>query len=370
MLEGFRKEGKASFLIGGQWGSEGKGGAAAFVGAHLAKRNEYFDIHTTNAGSQAGHTSIHNGVKRVCFHMPTMPLIARRPYNRTIVYLNSGSIIDVDVLFKELRDYWESMLNKNEVALFIHPRAAIITQECKDEEGAKDSSTTAIASTRKGVGAALARKVMRKGKIASQEERLATWHPNVRVEALDLNARLSHGQSVMVEVPQGQSLSLNSQFYPHVTSRIVSIQQTMADAEIHPHYYHESMMVLRTFPIRVGSIEEHGMVYSSGGAYPGQNELSWKSLGLEPEITTVTKRVRRIFEPSPDQIMNSMTTTRPDRIMLNFCDYSMEMASSIRNSIEKMSFQIGTKVPEFMYGFGPTTDDIRFDLHDVKTPGG
>jgi adenylosuccinate synthase len=340
MLEDFCQEGKASFIIGGQMGSEGKGAVAAWVSKVLTERNQLFDVYTCNAGAQAGHTSIHNGVKRVAFHLPTAALI---PPAYGSIYINAGAIIDVDILMQEIKEN-----NIDPSRINIHPNAAIITPECKDEEMDSFSSTTFIASTRKGVGAALARKVMRSGLIARDEPRLKGF-----IHVLDLNWHLVRGLRVLVEVPQGISLSLNSRFYPHVTSRNCTIQQAMADAGIHPFFYGKTIMALRTYPIRVGNLDGN----SSGDGYPDQTEISWGSLGQTPEITTVTKRVRRVFTPSRQQIYESMEKTRPQYVFISFCDYGG--VKEIKNYVVDAAERLYLKCPEFIYGFGPTTDDVE-----------
>src|SRR5882762_7099512 len=96
MFESFSKAGKASFILGGQFGSEAKGAAAAYV---ATRSDANFNIATTNAGAQAGHTSIHDGVKKVVFHLPTFSL-----YRDCFTYLNAGSVIDPEVLLRELEE--------------------------------------------------------------------------------------------------------------------------------------------------------------------------------------------------------------------------------------------------------------------------
>lgn len=346
MLEGFRRPGKASFIVGGQFGSEAKGAAAAFVAAHLAERGEFFDVVTTNAASQAGHTSIHKGVRKVLRHLPTIPSIARH-----VAYLNAGSVIDIDVLIKELADY--------RGVVWINPNAAVITEVNKLEENLPDSSTTQIASTRKGVGSAIAAKVMRSGLIIKQM--------SLRVYAdivdLDLNQIMMTGQSVAVEVPQGIGLSLNSHFYPHVTSRDCTVMQAASDAGIHPHFYGASMLVLRTYPIRVGNIVEGGVtVGTSGGCWPDQEEISWDAIGVPPETTTVTGRIRRVFTPSYLQIKHAMSLTRPEHVFISHCDYCLATAKQVWNYVLLAAGTIGIDRPEYLFGFGPSTDDVRNEL--------
>lgn len=349
MSTNFCMPGKADFIIGGQWGSEGKGASAAVLADGLAKHGRYYDIYTTNAGAQAGHTSVHKGKKRVVFHLPTAALVAAQASggaHQPLVYLNAGSIIDPDVLRQELNDNAD-VLHISRVR--IHPNAAVIEQQDRDAEGANDSAQTKIASTRKGVGHALARKVLRSASLAKD-------HPWLRdlCGSVDLNLDLQRGLSVLVEVPQGIGLSLNGEFYPHCTSRDCSVMQAMNDAAVHPAFYGCAMLALRTFPIRVGNIGDN----SSGGCYGDQYETTWEAIGREPEITTVTKRVRRIFTFSEGQMLHAMRMTRPSLVHLTFCDYT------VKDHVERLAAQItnAAKIlhlpaPAIIYQYGPSTDD-------------
>lgn len=344
--------GKASVVVGGQYGSEAKGCAVAWLAAMLAERKEAFDIYTTNAGAQAGHTSIFRGKKRVVFHLPTAPLIAREfGLGLGTVYLNAGSVIDPVVLQQEVEE------NKID-SLFIHPMAAVITDKCRELEGHVDSSTTKIASTRKGVGQALARKVMRSGVIAKD-------HPYLKhfVRRLDLNNRLSEGRSVLVEVPQGVSLSLNhSRFYPYTTSRDCTVGSGLSDAGIHPSFMGKSMVVLRTFPIRVGNIVEEGKVLGvSGDVYPDQKETSWAELGVEAEITTVTKRIRRVFTFSQQQVVHTFGLCRPNVCFISFVNYlkDNDALSKVLESIRIAAATNNMPIPQIVLQHGPDVIDVH-----------
>ena len=350
MYNNFLIRGRASFTLGGQWGSEGKGGAVAYMAKTLCEQHRMFDIVTTNNGVQSGHTSVHSGVTRVAFHLPTAPLIAATYGFFPLVYLNAGAIINPDVLEQELRDL------KFSGDLLIHPNAAIVTEACRLAEMKRDSAQTKIASTRKGVGEALARKVLR-------YDMLAKGHPFTKqfVNRLDLNSIMSLGKSVLVEIPQGIGLSLDSQFYPYCTSRNCTVGQAMADAGIHPNFYGASLLVLRTFPIRVGSIIEAGAeLGTSGGHYPDQREVSWNELKQKPEITTVTKRVRRVFSFSFEQMHEAMALTRPTHVHLTFCDYQDEEANrKLKQEITRTALNLNLTPPEILCHYGPSTADVR-----------
>ena len=67
-ISGFVTKGKASILFDGQYGSTGKGLAAAWVG----ESNE-IDWCTTNASANAGHTTVFSDDREpiVSFHIPS-----------------------------------------------------------------------------------------------------------------------------------------------------------------------------------------------------------------------------------------------------------------------------------------------------------
>ena len=345
--------GKATCIVGGQWGSESKGSAIAWLASKLSETERVYDFVTCNSGSQAGHTSIHKAKKRVAFHMPTAPLIYQDElgsYDGT-VYLNGGSIIDPGALEQELADLGFKG------SLAIHPLAAVITDECKAEERKAGSVQTKIASTRKGVGVALSRKVARSGVVAKD-------HPYLKqfVRRIDLNYELRQHKTALVEIPQGVSLSLNhADFYPYCTSRDCTPADALSNAGIHPSFADATLVVLRTYPIRVGNIVEgEKTLGTSGGAYPGQRETSWEEIGVASEITTVTKRVRRVFEFSQQQLRETFSLCRPDAVFLTFCNYIKDQSylDMIESSIYTVSKELWMPPPRVMYQWGPTTDDV------------
>src|SRR5262245_6752307 len=337
-LDRFCQPGRADCVLGGQFGSEGKGAAVAWLAASLPDTGRHYDIVTCNAGSQAGHTSIHNDEVRVTRHLPTAPLIAPG----SMVYLNAGCIIDPGVLMQELEEY--NYLGYC-LSFSIHPNAAVITPDCISAENREDSAQTKIASTRKGVGEALARKILRSGMIARD-------HPYLKhyVQEINLNRMARAGNSILVEVPQGYGLSVNSRFYPYCTSRDCTVMQALSDAHLHPDFLGRTMLVLRTYPIRVGG--------TSGDCYIDQQETSWEAIGREPEITTVTKRVRRVFTWSYLQVLDAITAARPHVVFLTHCDYlNQEQTEKIVNDIVLASQNLMVQ-PIIWCSIGPSTAEV------------
>ncbi len=131
----------------------------------------------------------------------------------------------------------------------------------------------------------------------------------------------------------------------------------MADALIHPSFLGEVMMSLRTFPIRVGNIvnKETGIREGwSGPHYFDQEEVSFEDLGVEPELTTVTKRVRRIFTFSLEQYRQADAANRPSQVFLNFCNY-LKTPAALEALVQSMG-KVGLSPTH--YGIGPANHHV------------
>lgn len=363
--------GKASVLVGGGFGSEGKGQIAGW----LAHNNRFkparpFDWGTCNSGAQAGHTTRWrtndmDEQKFICYHLPTCSVVWHKFGDAASTYINAGAIIDVEQLMKELDD--TQMIDNAKTRLFIHPNATVIAQEDKDAERLMESSTMRVASTMKGVGSALSRKIMRKARVAHQVDELKPY-----IRLVNLTQELSRGKAVFVEIPQGFGLSLNhGHKYPYTTSRDCWVGSGLSDAGIHPSFLSDICMVVRTKPIRVGPIfnERGEKLGDSGPFYPGSSELSWERdlPGKEPELTTVTKRVRRIATWSDEQYYIACLFNRPTLVALSFVDY-------LSGYIEFLAMEARMKAVEGLAGLhdvkhiwsvGPYLDDIKTDRDEV-----
>ena len=185
-MSNFIKHGKASVVIDGQFGSTGKGLAAAYQCEKAKDVDWKMVICTTNAAPNAGHTTVMpDGRKFVTFHLPTMAVIHPEPP----IYLNAGAIIDIDMLQDEL-----GVMGVDPGRVSIHPNAAVITEEDKEYERQKTSGATQIASTQKGVGRALARKIMREG-VTAKDCRARLRSIGVSVGSFELNEAMLTGYS-------------------------------------------------------------------------------------------------------------------------------------------------------------------------------
>jgi adenylosuccinate synthase len=124
-------------------------------------------------------------------------------------------------------------------------------------------------------------------------------------------------EHILAECAQGYSLGINSEFYPFCTSRDCGPARFLSDMGIPFGHPVDVIGSIRTFPIRVGNVPGG----NSGACYRDQKELSWEELGVEPEITTVTGRVRRVFSFSDIQLDEALMATGAKSLFVNFVNY-------------------------------------------------
>ena len=288
-------------LIGLQWGSEGKGK----ISAHLS--HEY-NAMVRSGGAQAGHTFYFQSEHYVNRQIPCGVINPN-----CSLFLSAGSLVSFDVLFKEIRRY---QLYPNR--LMIDRHAMVVTNKHTAMER-RASLDQKLASTLEGIGAAQAEKIWRKAKLfdhyAVEDPELYFYCGDT---AVAINRQIDRGHFILLEGTQGFGLSLNHGMYPFCTSRDVLASSLLSDAGIAPENHGQTIGVMRTYPIRVGG--------SSGPT--DSEELSWeeitkKSGSTTPlmEHTTVTKRIRRVFEQNFALLVRAVLLNRPTQIALMFMDY-------------------------------------------------
>lgn len=319
------------------------------IASYLAsKYHNEVDVCVTNAGPNSGHTCYHEGEKIILKQLPTFAIIAAKMDRIIPIYIAPGAIVNVDVLNKEASQYPGE--------IFLHRKAAVVRADDVDAERETASSMSAIASTQQGVGMALSRKINRHEDAVVESIHHDIWAPNIQLTNW---APRWDSMSAFYEVSQGFSLGINSQFYPNVTSRECTVMQALADARIHPDHLVRSYMSIRTYPIRVGNLGEN----SSGAFYDDQEETSWDKIGVEPEMTTVTGRVRRVFTFSQRQYGEALIANRPRYVLVNFMNYlkaPSERVEFVRKLRETHS-RVGI-TPTLWYGYGPRAEDIKEKL--------
>lgn len=335
----------AHVLVDGQFGSTGKGLLAGLITLACGDR---IDGVTTNAGPNSGHTAYFLGHKIVCRQTPMSSAFLVRSGIPHWCYLNGGAVIDPDTLRREIHELLRVDGEFPKAQLFVHPHAAVIKPDHMGQN-------MRIASTGKGVGPALAAKIDRREDavfVNSVDDRLLSFARGLPAREL-LRARL------FVEVAQGFSLGINQGFYPYTTARECTVSQALADAGLPPQSLRKTAMSLRLYPIRVGNTAEG----TSGPCYPDQEELTWDDLGVTPEVTTVTGRVRRVFTWSWRQFREAVRVNQPDALFVNFCNYARDekrLAAHLELIWkEAEALRDGRPLDFLLTGHGPECTDVQ-----------
>lgn len=384
---------KFNIVTDGQWGSCGKG----LITTALAYKHRPQAISTTNMAN-AGHTAVFtDGRAFVAKALPSATILTKWvPGYQPQIIVGATAAFDLDQMMKEIQECGVNY------SLTIHPRAGVITEAHKLAEGGSgEGSTKHVASTMQGCGTFLADKVLRK-----KDLKLARDYPELQgfmadylprkltmpgaeaaaLEGLSLPEMLyrlmtRHNWTILHEGSQGFSLDIShGSHYPQCTSRGTTGMQNMADMGISHFELGDVYLVIRPYPIRVGNVIENGVqVGYSGDCYEGQEEISWERVAkeagmpddvaatlLKKELTTVTKRLRRVFTFSDRQLREAALINGATKIALNFANYIDYSISGV-NEYEKLTPKVMdfihrvenvTKLPVTVVGTGPQVDHV------------
>lgn len=298
-------------VVGGQFGSEGKGA----VVARVAKGYLH---HVRVGGANAGHTFYtrrRDGSmeKHVMQQLPCAAYV----HPNVKLYIGPGAIISADILLGEieLAGLWRAQHGWPKLVVRIDGRAHVVQTNHIEREAASGladaiGSTSAVA--REGIGAAQAARVMREAGCCQAGEWL--WPPEVKITDVPKELHIAIG-GILLEGTQGYGLSLTTGRHPWITSRNTTAAGLCADCGVAPSRLAHVILVVRTFPIRVAG--------PSGPFDPGSVEIDWQEIGIDPstEKTTVTRKVRRVATFSKAQVAEAAAVNGATEIALMFADY-------------------------------------------------
>lgn len=331
-------------IVGGQFGSEGKGKAAHFFARELEAT-----VAIRVGGPNSGHTVIGpNGEPIIFKQLPTAALLPD-----VVCVLPAGSYIQSDILLAEIR-----MAGLDGSRVLIDPNAVIITERELATE--RDSGLCfAIGSTGSGTGAAVINRIRRTDEVqfARDDE---TLKPYIQAATPFLRDRLNKKQRVLVEGTQGFGLSLlHTPHYPNATSRDTTAAGFVAEAGLSPLDVDDVVMVIRAFPIRV-----------PGNSGPLPNETTWDVITQESnssiplsELTSVTRKQRRIAKFDPEVVRLAIAHNRPTRIVLNHLDYVDVDCGSINQLTDKaflFTKSVETSISKMIQYIGYGRSEVSF----------
>ncbi|MDE2104787.1 MAG: adenylosuccinate synthetase [Patescibacteria group bacterium] len=288
-------------------------------GIAAAQLADQFGVHVRTGGPNAGHTAYIDGKKFVGRSIP----MGFANLNAELV-IGPGAVIDLDVLSVELNDLEAAGFGVKD-RLWIDYKAGIITSaQHHGEGGVHGYAHQSIGSTGEGVGLARIAKISRnsildptnelyKFEEAQFSEKLVALglKPCLADTVEAINDWLDSDDNVLLEGTQGSGLSLtHGPQWPYCTSSDTNAAQLASDAGVSPSLIKETILVARTFPIRV-----------AGNSGPLPNETTWEALGQAEERTTVTQKVRRVAEWDSKVVRKAVLLNRPAKLVLTFMNY-------------------------------------------------
>jgi len=321
-------------VVGGQYGSEGKGKITAF----LAERHGA-SIVVRCGGPNSGHTVRMGGKLHTLRHIPAGFHV---PGCRLLI--SSGSYLDVAVFLQEIKD-----LGVDEHRIGVSPNAGIIEPRHIEQESQLFLQER-IGSTLSGTGAAVSDRVLR-----GPQFRHAKDIPELRRFLADIPAEINDAANgdriVIIEGTQGFGLSLlHSPYFPKATSRDTSASACCSEVGISPRLITDITLVFRTFPIRV-----------AGDSGPLENELSWEAVTERSgaprpirEHTSVTSKLRRVAEFDLKIARMAIRHNLPTIVALNHIDY-INWNDHAKSSYEELSATSRSFIAKL-----ETALDIRF----------
>lgn len=344
-----------TIVVGGQYGSEGKGKTVAAISLLYDKP------HIVRCGGpNSGHTIDWQGQDIVLRQVPAG--IVNRSAN---LYLAAGSVVDEDVLLSELTQF-----NIPRNSIMIDQRAILVCNEDIDSE-IQAEIVREISSTCTGNGAALARRLMRDQRtvFANGSSRLRDA-ASIGCVANELHRAIDRNDPIVIEGTQGFGLSLfHAPQYPHVTSKDTTASGFVSEVGISPRDTSGIIMVVRTYPIRVG-----------GNSGPLPFETTWDEIRARRQIsqditeyTSVTRRVRRVAQFDFDMVKLAAQYNKPNAIALLGLDL-LDTANTTARCYADLSYNTKRFIrrvertcnaPVFLFGTGKLATEYFVDVAKI-----
>lgn len=355
-----------TIVQGGQWGSEAKGAITGYL-----CQTEAVDTCIRTGAVNAGHTVMWEG-KPV--KMQQLPVGWVNPNTQMVI--GAGAMVHPEILRREC-DLVSQLTDTNILErLVIDPNAGVHREEHTARSTASGRHHS-MGATGKGCSEAIVDKIKGRGagyKTFGYIDEASQY--TMRDTAAHLNAEYDRGAKLLIEATQGTLLDLHTGPYPYVTHKSALPGAWMAECGLSPALPTDIVMVVRTYPIRVagnsGPMPEEtswptltrkiNAIREQSGLAPivaewavAAFEAAFKMVSADPEwqkrseneqlsetdaaalrelntdtlaelaklfeLTTVTKKLRRVARIDSASLTRAAQLVRPHRIALTFMNY-------------------------------------------------
>ena len=332
-------------VVGGQFGSEGKGK----ICAHLAMTDN-IDYMVRCGGPNSGHTVDVGGQRHQLRQVPAGFI---NPHTRLLIA--PGALVNPEVFLREVE---HCGLGPDRIGV---DRNAGIIEDIDLANEKTLALNERLGSTGSGAGSAVSRRVLRE-----PDFRLAENHPDLVPFVTSVHEELRNAvqrdQSIVVEGTQGFGLSLyHAEEWPYRTSRDTTAHSFLGEVGLGVRDY-DVVMAIRTYPIRV-----------AGNSGPLPREVTWEDVQQESgyphpiaEFTTVTNHLRRVAKFDWRVVDQAVAANCPTQIALHGADYIdygnhavtewSELTESAQEFVAALEDEF--KVPVAFVGTGLRNEDI------------
>ena len=264
-----------TIIVGGDYGSEGKGNVAGNI---VVEKD--IDIVVRTGAINAGHTVYYKDKE---YKMQLIPVGWVNP--KTLLVIGAGAYVHISTLLQEVAWINEAMPEADvRDRLFIDFRAGLHSEvHLKTEHESKMHER--MGSTGEGCSEAAIDKMHRDFDYKRFSDLAVAKNFQIVDTAQMLNKAYDDGMSILLEGTQGTMLDFHLGHYPFVTSRQTFASNWITECGLSPSLEYNVLMVVRTYPIRV-----------AGNSGPLPNELYWAEFarkinskreanGMQPLIT-------------------------------------------------------------------------------------
>ncbi len=353
--------GKLIVVAGAQYGSEAKGHVVDQITRPAVAGDNVVVVRV--AGPNAGHT-VYGLCPSDCqpddshmsgdqwighpWRLRSVPVGAVSNSSADLI-IAAGSEIDYDVLMSEVVALDSAGYHASE-RLIIDDQATLLEPKHIRRE-VYDEIQERLGSTAKGIGAARADRIWRYARVWG--DHVGTEREKWNNTAEFMRNRLAQGATVVIEGTQGYGLGLHAGHYPQCTSSDCRAIDFLAMAGLSPWASEVDefgvWLAARVRPIRV-----------AGNSGPMKGETTWRDLGLPEELTTVTKKVRRVGDWDAELVRSAVIAnggTPIVRVALTMIDQVFDEIRNAEGKFDDVNWQ-----HEAAPGIPGTIDSIEAEI--------
>lgn len=271
MSDGIKTFGQAIFVVGLQYGDEGKGKIVDLLTADVAA------VARGNGGSNAGHTIVLADGQVIALHQ----LPSGISCDDTSNVIGHGVLVDPVRLVNEIKDVRGKGIQVSPSNLMISDMAHLVLPKHKIQDAHRESTSKAQGSTKAGIAYAASDKSLRVGirvdvirtftkdalrQIAldgldsqdagqlAQEfaEAAHELKPYIQDTPAALNLILDNGGDVLIEGAQAYGLDINHGKYPYTTSCGTTVPALIEGTGVNPKRAGRTIGVIKAVPSKVG----------------------------------------------------------------------------------------------------------------------